>query len=37
MQDPGNIRNIPINHSENSTLELSQIPEYLDDAYDLDD
>ena len=37
MQDPGNIRNIPINHSKNSVLELSTIPEYTEPVYNLDD
>ena len=37
MQDPGNIRNIPINHSTNSTLELNIIPEYTEPVYNLFD
>ena len=37
MQDPGNIRNIPINHSENAVLELNMIPEFKEPAYALED
>ena len=37
MQDPGNIRNIPINHDTNSTLQLNLIPEFMEDAYNLQD
>lgn len=37
MQDPGNIRNIPINYQKNITLELREIPEFECEAYDLND
>lgn len=37
MQDPGNIRNIPINTNTNSLLELTKITEFEDSVYDLDD
>ena len=37
MQDPGNIRNIPINTNTTSLLELTRITELEDSVYDLDD
>ena len=37
MQDPGNIRNIPINTNKSSVLELSRITEFTEPVYDLDD
>ena len=37
MQDPGNIRNIPINTNTTSLLELTRITEFEDSVYDLDD
>ena len=37
MQDPGNIRNIPINYQKNITLELREIPEFSGEIYDLND
>ena len=37
MQDPGNIRNIPINHFQNALLELNHISEYTEESYDLND
>lgn len=37
MQDPGNIRNIPINTNKSSLLEMNLVTEFTDEVYDLDD
>lgn len=37
MIDPCNIRNVPINHSEDAVFEMNSIPEYDQQAYDLTD
>ena len=37
MQDPGNIRNIPINYQKDIALELREIPNFYIESYDLND
>ena len=37
MQDPGNIRNIPINTNKSSLLKMNLVTEFTDEVYDLDD
>ena len=37
MIDPAQIRNVPINHSQNETFEMNSIPDFDQQAYDLTD
>ena len=37
MQDPAQIRNVPINHTQNEVFEMNSIPDFEEQAYDLTD